>query len=78
MEEQKLDEIIKSYRELMTPTECAEYLGISRNVLSRMTGKGLIPFESVSPNCKRYRKSTLDIWLKDNNKGGYSCQKKEV
>lgn len=78
MEEQNLEEVIKSYRELMTPTECCQYLGVSRNVLTRMTRAGLIPYESVSPHCKRYRKSTLDVWLKDTTKGGYSCQKKEV
>ncbi|MGO9972461.1 MAG: helix-turn-helix domain-containing protein [Solirubrobacteraceae bacterium] len=43
--------------------QAAEYLGLSRNALHRLTASRKIPFEQDGPGCKCwFRVSALDAW----------------
>jgi excisionase family DNA binding protein len=47
----------------MDSRHAADYLGITRNALHKMTAARSIPFEQDEPGCKCYfRRSDLDAW----------------
>jgi excisionase family DNA binding protein len=49
--------------EWLDATRAAEYLGVPRSTLHKLTAEGAIPFAQDGPGCKLYFKpSALDAW----------------
>lgn len=47
----------------MNSAEAADYLGITRNALHKLSSAREIPFEQEGPGCKLYfRRTDLDAW----------------
>jgi len=57
----------EAHPEWMNSKNAAEYLGMSRNALYKLTAARKIPFEQEGPGCKCYFKaSELDTWRRSN------------
>jgi excisionase family DNA binding protein len=56
---------------LLTPTEAAEYLGVSPDTLNvwRCVGRYSLPYIKAGSRV-RYRKSDLDAWIAKRTRGG--------
>ena len=56
---------------LLTTTETARYLRVSRRTLTRWIGAGIGPPSIKLPSgARRYRKADLDQWIADHREGG--------
>jgi excisionase family DNA binding protein len=50
--------------------EVAEYLGVSRKYVEKLTRAGTIPTVPLGPRNKRYRPERIRAWLEAIEKGG--------
>ncbi len=52
-------------RGYLTPAEAAEYLGLSRDQLKRLTSARGIPFHKLNARCIRFDADELDQWMRE-------------
>ena len=54
-------------QELMTRTDAADYLGVTKDTLAQMASRGIGPrFAKLSGRLVRYRRADIDAWIEDN------------
>ena len=53
-------------QELMTRTDAADYLGITKDTLAQMASRGIGPqFAKLSGRIVRYRRADIDAWVEE-------------
>lgn len=68
---EKLDRIeamIRTNKTVLTIDDAAEYTGLSRSYLYKLTAKGEIPFSKPRGKLIYFSKEKLDQWLLSNNR----------
>ena len=78
---EKLDRIeamIRTNKTVLTIDDAAEYTGLSRSYLYKLTAKGEIPFSKPRGKLLYFSKEKLDEWLLSNNRKSNEEIKKEA
>jgi excisionase family DNA binding protein len=62
----RIEKMIRMNKTVMTIDEAAEYTGISRSYLYKLTAKGEIPFSKPRGKLLYFSREKLDQWLLSN------------
>lgn len=59
----KLDTILAASKQVLTPNEAANYIGVSKNYLYKLTSKNRIPYYKPEGKQIYFDKDELNAWL---------------
>lgn len=64
----RIERLVRSNKNVLTIEEAAEYTGISRSYLYKLTATGEIPFSKPRGKMIYFSKEKLDTWLLTNSR----------
>ena len=59
-------EIATNYKEMLTQTETAQYLGVSTSYLYKLTMEGKIPYYKPLGKMNYFKRTEVEAWLQQN------------
>lgn len=74
----RIENMIRTNKTVLTIDDAAEYTGLSRSYLYKLTAKGEIPFSKPRGKLIYFSKEKLDQWLLSNKRKSNEEIKKEA